>query len=66
LKVETLIGQWKKVVEGAKDQNVRLKDALEKSKMVRFPQFYNAYVLLIYGLFNYTVNSLNYIVPNVG
>jgi hypothetical protein len=33
------MGKWKEAVEGAKDQNVRLKDALEKSKMVRFPQF---------------------------
>lgn len=33
--VEILIGKWKKVVEAAKDQNARLKDALEKSKMVR-------------------------------
>ncbi|XP_033609096.1 dystrophin, isoforms A/C/F/G/H isoform X6 [Cryptotermes secundus] len=34
LQVETLVGKWKKVVEGAKDQNVRLKDALEKSRTV--------------------------------
>jgi hypothetical protein len=33
--VEILIGKWKKVVEAAKDQNARLKDALEKSKTVR-------------------------------
>jgi hypothetical protein len=39
------MGKWKKIVEGAKDQNVRLKDALEKSKMVRFPQF--SYCLFI-------------------
>jgi hypothetical protein len=39
LQVEVLIGKWRKVVEGAKVQNVRLKDALEKSKMVRSPHF---------------------------
>lgn len=33
--VEILVGKWKKVIEGAKEQNVRLKDALEKSKAVR-------------------------------
>jgi hypothetical protein len=36
LQVEILVGKWKKVVEGAKEQNIRLKDALEKSKMVRW------------------------------
>jgi hypothetical protein len=35
LQVEILIGKWKKVVEGAKEQNIHLKDALEKSKTVR-------------------------------
>ena len=34
--VDILVGKWKKVVEGAKGQNVRLKDALEKSKKVCF------------------------------
>lgn len=66
LKVETLIGKWKKVVEGAKKQNVRLKDALEKSKMVRFHDFHISHVLLIYSLFNEIVNNLNSIVSNVG
>ncbi|XP_021932648.1 dystrophin-like [Zootermopsis nevadensis] len=34
LQVEILVGKWKKVVEGAKEQNICLKDALERSKMV--------------------------------
>lgn len=35
LQVDILIGKWREVVLGAKKQNVRLKDALEKSKKVR-------------------------------
>jgi hypothetical protein len=34
LQVDVLIGKWRKVVLGAKEQNVHLKDALEKSKRV--------------------------------
>jgi hypothetical protein len=34
LQVDILIGKWRKVVLGSKKQNVRLKDALEKSKKV--------------------------------
>jgi Spectrin repeat. len=36
LQVDILIGKWREVVLGAKKQNVRLKDALEKSKKVRW------------------------------
>jgi hypothetical protein len=36
LQVDILIGKWRRVVVGAKEQNVRLKDALEKSKRVRY------------------------------
>jgi hypothetical protein len=57
LQVDILIGKWKKVVEGAKEQNVRLKDALEKSKQVRCISTWFIILLFLRVSFECTVLS---------